>query len=149
MNRQIHGILSLLILFAAVLVAALAIVQSSVIWTILYLVGIFLSCLVVIYSFCTKCPCRKSGCGHVIPGKLTRFFPPRPEEPYSFMDRTGVVVPVVFMIVFPQYWLLAHPVYFYLFAVLCLVAAADIQFFVCKGCTNCYCPFFQEGCEEK
>jgi hypothetical protein len=52
------------------------------------------------------------------------------------------------MTVFPQYWLLKQPVYFYLFAALCLIAAADIQFFACKGCTNGFCPFFQ-GCEEK
>jgi hypothetical protein len=149
MNRQIHGILSLLIIFAAVLTATLAIVQSSVLWTILYIVGIFLSCLVLIYSFCTKCPCRKTDCGHVIPGKLTRFFPSRPEGPYTLMDKTGVVVPIVFMVVFPQYWLLAHPGYFYLFAALSLIAAADIQFFVCKGCNNRFCPFFQEGCEKK
>jgi len=149
MNRQIHGILSLLIILAAVITAALAIVQSSVIWTAVYLVGTFLSALVMINSFCTKCPCRKTDCGHVIPGKLTRFFPSRPEGPYTFMDKTGIVVPVVFMIVFPQYWLLEHPSYFYLFAVLCLVAAADIQFFVCKGCNNRFCPFFQEGCEKK
>ena len=149
MNRQIHGILSLLIMSAAVLTASLAIFQSSVIWTLIYLVGILLSCLVIIYSFCTKCPCRKTDCGHIIPGKLIRFFPPRPEGPYTFRDRTGVVVPLVFMIVFPQFWLLMHPVYFSLFAALWLIAAADIRFFVCKGCTNCFCPFFQGGCEKK
>lgn len=149
MNRRIHGILSLLILSAAVLTATLAIVQSSVIWTVLFLVGILLSCLVLIYSFCTKCPCRNTDCGHVIPGRLARFFPRRAEGPYTFWDKTGGEVPVVFMIVFPQYWLLAQPFYFYLFAALCLIAAADIQFFVCKGCTNRFCPFFKEGCEKK
>jgi hypothetical protein len=149
MNRQIHGILSLLILAAAVITATVAILQTSVIWALLYIIGIFLSCLVVVYSFCTKCPCRNTSCGHVIPGKLTRFFPPRQEGPYTFGDRTGVVVPVVFMIVFPQYWLLSQPTYFYLFAGLCLVAAADIQFFVCKGCSNRNCPFFQDGCQNQ
>lgn len=148
MNRRIHGILSLLILCVAVLAATLAIVQSSILWAVLYIVGILLSCLVLIYSFCTKCPCRKTDCGHVIPGKLTGLFPSRPEEPYTFADKTGVVVPIVFMIVYPQYWLLAQPVYFYLFAILCLIAAADIQFFVCKGCSNNLCPFFQERCEK-
>jgi hypothetical protein len=149
MNRQIHGLLSLLILAAAVVTATVAILQTSVLWAVLYIIGIFLSCLVLIYSFCTKCPCRKTGCGHVIPGKLTRFFPPREEGPYTFSDRTGVVVPIVFMIVFPQYWLLSHPTFFYLFVGFCLIAAADIQFFVCKGCNNRFCPFFQDGCGKK
>ena len=147
MNRQIHGILSLLILAAAVITATVAILQSSVMWTVLYIIGIILSCLVLIYSFCTKCPCRNTDCGHVIPGKLTRFFPSREEGPYTFRDKTGVVVPIVFMIVFPQYLAALQPVYFFLFAGLCLVAAADIQFFVCRGCNNCFCPFFQGECK--
>ncbi len=146
MNRQLHGILSLLILAAAAATATLAILQSSVIWAVLYLIGLFLSGLVAIYSFCTRCPCRNTACAHVIPGKLTRFFPGRREGPYTFGDRTGLVVPIVFFIVFPQYWLLSHPPYFYLFAGLCLAAAVDIQFFVCRGCSNCYCPFFAGEC---
>ena len=131
----------------AVITATLAIFQSSVFWTLVYLVGILLSCLVIIYSFCTKCPCRKTDCGHVIPGKLTRFFPPARKGLTPSWDKTGVVVPIVFVIVFPQYWLLSHPLYSVVFAVLCLIAAADIQFFVCKGCTNCFCPFFQGECK--
>jgi hypothetical protein len=141
MNRQVHGILSLLILAAAVGTAAVAIFQTSIMWAALYIVGIILSCLVVVYSFCTKCPSRKNDCGHLIPGKLTQFFPPRGEGPYTFRDKTGVVVPIVFMIVYPQYWLLSHPLYFYVFVALCLAAAADIQFFVCRGCANRFCPF--------
>jgi hypothetical protein len=144
MNRQTHGLLSLLIVFAAVLVATFAIVQSSVLWAVLYLVGILLSCLVIVYSFCTKCPCRNTDCGHVIPGKFTRLFPARVEEPYTLKDKIGVVVPLVFMIVFPQYWLLSHPAYFILFAALWLIAATGTQFFTCKGCANRFCPFFQE-----
>jgi hypothetical protein len=147
-RRQIHGIFSLLILAAAVLTATYAIVLSSLMWAVLYIVGILLSALVVVYSFCTKCPCRNTDCGHVIPGKLTQVFPAREEGPYTFRDKTGIVVPIVFMIVYPQYWLLSQPAYSVLFAVLLLIAAADIQFFVCRGCNNKYCPFFQERSEK-
>jgi hypothetical protein len=146
MNRQIHGILSLLIIFAAILTATFAIVQSSVLLAAIYLTGTFLSSLVMVYSFCTKCPCRQTSCGHIIPGKFTQFFPRRSEEPYTLSDKLGVVVPLVFIIVFPQYWLLSHLTYFILFAVLFLVAAADIQLFVCKGCSNHFCPFIQKEC---
>jgi hypothetical protein len=143
MNRQMHGILSLVLIAAAALVALSAIVQSSVFFAVLYLVGILLSALVIMFSFCTKCPCRTTGCGHVLPGILMRYFPPRPEGPYTLADKLGVVVPLVFLIVFPQYWLLANTGYFVIFAVLCLIAAAEIQFCVCRGCTNCNCPFHQ------
>lgn len=144
MNRTTHGILALLILAAAALTATAAILASSVVFAALYVVGIFLSSLVLIYSFCMKCPCRDSGCGHVIPGRITRVFPPREQGPYTFRDKTGVVVPIVFFIVFPQYWLLTQPLYMYIFVALCLIAAADVQFVVCRECTNCCCPFFQD-----
>lgn len=149
MNRQTNGIIALLLILAAVLTAAYAIFQTSVSWTVLYLVGILLSVLVIVYSFCTKCPSRTKDCSHVILGKMARFFPPRAEGPYTLRDKAGVVVPVVFLIVFPQYWLLSQPAYFVIFAAFCLGAAAVIQFFVCKGCANCYCPFFQGICEKQ
>lgn len=148
MNRQIHGLLSLLIMVAAIITATFAIIQFSVFWTLVYLVGILLSYLVIVFSFCTKCPCRNTACGHVLPGKIASFFPARAEGPYTLRDELGVIVPLVFMIAFPQYWLLSQPVYFILCAVLFLIAAADVRFFVCKGCTNCFCPFIQEGCEK-
>jgi hypothetical protein len=144
MKRTTHGILSLVIIAAAAVTATAAILASSVVFAALYVFGIFLSGLVLISSFCMKCPCRDTDCGHVIPGWLTRFFPPREQGPYTFVDKTGVVVPIVFLIVFPQYWLLSQPLYMYVFVALCLVAAADIQFFVCRGCTNCSCPFHQD-----
>lgn len=146
MNPQIHGILSLVVITAAVITAFLGIVQSSLFWAVLYLAGILLSSLIIVYSFCTKCPCRDTSCGHVIPGKLTRFFPRRREGPYTLADMVGVVVPVVFIVVFPQYWLLSNIGYFILFVVFWILAAVDIQFFVCRVCTNTYCPFFQNGC---
>lgn len=143
MSRQIHGVICLLILAAAALTALFAIATSSVFWALVYLVGVLLSALVVMFSFCTRCPCRTTGCGHVIPGKLMRFFPPGDEGPYTLADKFGVVVPVVFLIVFPQYWLLSNSALFVVFVALCLVAAADIQLVVCRGCTNGYCPFHQ------
>ena len=115
----------------------------------IYLVGILLSALVIIFSFCAKCPSRDKDCSHIVPGKIIRFFPPREEGPYTLRDKAGVVVPLVFLIVFPQYWLLSQPAYFVMFAALCLGTAAVVQFFVCKGCTNCYCPFFQGTCEKE
>lgn len=149
MNRQTYGLISLLLILAAVFTATYAIYQYSFLWTLLYVVGILLSSLVIVYSFCAKCPSRHKDCSHVIPGKIVRFFPRREEGSYTVTDKAGVVVPLVFLIVYPQYWLLSQPAYFVLFASLCLGAAAMIQFFVCKGCTNCYCPFFQGGCAKK
>lgn len=147
MNRQTCGILSLFLILAAILTATYAIYQSSPFWALVYIVGLMLSSLVIVFSFCTKCPSREKDCSHVIPGKIIRFFPRRAEAPYSFRDKAGVVVPLVFLIVYPMYWLLSQPAYFVMFAALCLGAAAVLQFFVCKGCANCYCPFFQGVCD--
>jgi hypothetical protein len=149
MNRQIHGILSLVLIAAAVITALAAIFPSSLFWALIYITGILASSLIIVYSFCAKCPCRHTSCGHVLPGALTWFFPRREEGPYTLADTVGVVVPLVFLVVFPQYWLFSHTVYFILFAAFWILAAADIQFFVCRDCANTCCPFFQGGCGKK
>ena len=46
MNRQTYGLLSILLILATIFTATYAILQSSVIWTVIYLVGILLSALV-------------------------------------------------------------------------------------------------------
>ena len=102
MNRQIHGILSLVLIAAAVITALAAIFPSSLFWALIYITGILASSLIIVYSFCAKCPCRHTSCGHVLPGALTWFFPRREEGPYTLADTVGVVVPLVFMVVFPQ-----------------------------------------------
>lgn len=140
MDRQIHGILSLFLIAAAILTAAFTILPYSPVWAGVYLAVTVLSFPVMVVSFCAKCPCRNAGCGHVVFGMRTRYLPPRGTNSYSVGDIAGVTGPLAFIVAFPLYWLIRQPVFFIPYIVLLVAAAVEIRLAVCKGCANGYCP---------
>jgi hypothetical protein len=140
MDRQQHGILSLALLLIAIGIGFVAILGYSVVSAVLYLVISILSLLLILYSFCCKCPCRLTSCGHVFPGKLTRFLPQRGEEPYTPADIAGVAVALLIILLDPQYWLIRSLPLFTAFWILILPALIEIRLKVCHGCRNDSCP---------
>lgn len=144
-TRQYHGIASLLLIVVAILVGALKIFWVSPVWSMIYLGISLISAAVIIFSFCSKCPCRVTACGHVFPGKLTKYLPKREESPYETRDLVGVIVPIIILFIFPQPWLIQDFMLLSVFWGLILVALIDISLCVCKGCTNNYCPVHKKG----
>lgn len=140
MTRRHHGVFSLVLMFLAIMVGIISIMQSSAFWAVIYLGLSIISLVVIIYSFCSKCPCREHSCGHVVFGKLTKLLPARVEGNYSVMDLAGVMVPLSVIIIFPQFWLRGNVLLIVLFWVLLIIACLDITVKVCRGCGNTYCP---------
>lgn len=139
MKRQQHGILSLILFFMAVGIGAISIAPSSSLMAITYMLISAISFVLIVYSYCSKCSCRKHTCGHVLPGIITRFLPHRIEAGYTIMDYIGVALPLSFIVLFPQYWLNDNSLLIVSFWSLVLVAAVDILLKVCKGCENENC----------
>lgn len=139
MKRQEHGILSLILFFMAVGIGAISIVQTSSLMAITYMLTSAISFVLIVYSYCSKCSCRKHTCGHVLPGIITRFLPHRIEASYTIMDYIGVALPIIVIVVFPQYWLKNNILLLVSFWSLILVAVVDILLKVCKGCENENC----------
>jgi hypothetical protein len=140
MSYRQHGFLSVILFFSAIGVAL----------TILFLsttsVGIIYSCIVVIgsggilFSFCTKCPCRDHHCSHVILGPLSKILPNRQTTPYSNGDILGLIGSFLIILVFPQMWIWKYPFWGILFWALTIAAVADILNSVCPQCKNIRCP---------
>lgn len=144
MTRQHHGVLSLLILLTAIIIGINGIARVSLITAVIYVVFSIIGFTIVIYSFCSKCPCRLNSCGHVFPGKITKMLPKRDESAYRIADYLGALVPLVFILLFPQLWLTNNLLLLVAFWLLVLFALTEIYFKVCKGCSNCYCPMTQK-----
>lgn len=140
MTRSHHGILSLFLLLMAIVIGALSIFKSSVLLTIAYLGASMILFTIVIYSYCSKCPCRLHSCAHILPGKLTKFLPSRKVGQYITLDFLGVIIPLVIIFAFPQLWLIKNLGLLIVFWALVIVALVEIRFSVCKGCGNQYCP---------
>lgn len=108
----------------------------SVVYMGVSLIGL----LVLVFSFCSKCPCRVNDCGHDLFGRITKFLPARHEIGYNFWDYLGVIVPLVFILAFPQFWLWQYINVAIIFWALFILALIVILMKVCPGCKNNYCP---------
>jgi hypothetical protein len=140
MNRQQHGMLSLIFLGISLAVGIFSIGKSSVLLAILYGCVLGLSGVVILYSFCARCMCRGTTCGHVIPGMLTKYLPRRMSGRYTSGDRIGMVLPLVVSLIYPQYWLIGNLWWWGAFWVLFIGASIEIRTQVCRGCGNRNCP---------
>ena len=97
------------------------------------------SFLIVIYSYCTKCKCHEKNCAHLIVGPIAKFMPKREMNKYTIMDYIGVFIPILLIILIPQYWLFKSIILLFLFWILLIVAFIEIIGFVCKTCGNDNC----------
>jgi hypothetical protein len=139
-RRNFHGVFSLILLLASVVMALSYILILSLGWGLAYLGIIMLANPIVLYAYCTKCLCREDACSHVFPGRLTRLLPARKQGPYTFSDYfwTGICLMVLFA--FPIPWLWQSKMVLFGYWLLLIIGLAEILFLVCRTCRNENCP---------
>jgi hypothetical protein len=140
MDRRGHGMVSAVLFVLAVGVGLLAIYLVSPAIALVYMALCAVLFVVVLWGFCARCPHRGVSCAHLIPGVLASLLPERKCQPYSPGERAGAAVALLFMVLFPQPWLIAKPLLLVLFWALVAGAALEIRVAVCRGCANIYCP---------
>jgi hypothetical protein len=140
MDRRGHGMVSAAMFGLAVGVGLLAIYIASPEIALVYLALGAVLFVVVLWGFCARCPHRGAGCIRLIPGVLASLLPARKCQPYSPRETAGVVVALLFLLLFPQLWLIASLPLLVLFWALVAAAAVEIRVAVCRGCANIYCP---------
>ncbi len=140
MAGKFHGVFSLLLILASVVIAIGYMLGNFFGWGLVYLGIVVLVNPIVLYSYCAKCLCREDACSHVIPGKLTRLLPGRRQGPYSFWDYFATAISLVALFGFPQIWLWRSKGLLVLFWILVTIGLAEILFFVCQTCRNTNCP---------
>jgi hypothetical protein len=73
MAGKFHGVFSLLLIAAAVVIALAYMLSQSISRGLVYLAILMFANPIVLYSYCAKCICREDACSHFFPGKLTRL----------------------------------------------------------------------------
>jgi len=145
MNRQVHGVGSLLLVFGALIVALVSVFRESAAMGVVYLVIILVSLPTIVYAFCSKCPCEGNRCGHVLPGLFKQLLPKRDHPDYTRLDLAGLLLPFLALIAFPQWWLWKTAALFALFWVLLVIGVVEIRRCVCPDCTNKSCPICSDS----
>jgi hypothetical protein len=133
-----HGIISMILFFAAITLSIIAMLRESTLGTIIYLIFLLLGFISVIYSYCTKCTGRFH-CGHIIIGKIAQRFPKRSQTLYTQWDYIGVIIPLLIILLFPQLFLFKIKWMFFGFWLLTILAVIEIKLFVCTKCPNSQC----------
>ncbi len=139
-RRILHGLISLVMITALAAIGFVAIVRRTPVGAIGYLAATATGFVLILHFACSKCSCRFSGCGHLVPGPLTRLLPRRKDGNYTSLDMSLTAAGCAPLILFPQYWLSAFPSLFVAFWATALLLSAEIILFVCKDCGNRYCP---------
>jgi len=135
-----HGLISLLLLVISIIFGSLVVLSKSTFLGFVYLLILVISFPVIIYSFCSKSPCRYNNCGHILPGLLTKILPKRQTKEYTKLDWIGVLIPSLIIVLYPQYWLWGNKLYLLFFWLPILIGVYDIKRCVCPKCVNNYCP---------
>ncbi|MBN1185230.1 MAG: hypothetical protein JXB49_23295 [Bacteroidales bacterium] len=138
MKKLPHGLISLTLAFLSISGGFYAIFIVNNLLAILYSIIMLLGFMVIIYSYCTKCPGRFT-CGHIILGKLAALFPKRDEEAYSKWDYLGVIISFLLIIAIPQFYLWKIKWLFISFWTLLILAVMEINKHVCTKCLNNNC----------
>ena len=140
MRGNFHGVFSLILILASVVIALFYMLSLTLGWGLSYLGIIIIANPVVLYAYCAKCLCRDDACSHVFPGKLTRLLPPRKQGPYTVADYFWTALSLMALFGFPIPWLWQSKVLFFGYWLLLLTGLAEILFFVCPTCRNENCP---------
>lgn len=140
MTYKQHGWLSLILIATLFSIAIVSLLTSPTIVILEYLLVTLLGGIIIVYSFCAKCPIRTTGCRHIIIGPLTRILPQRKQAPYTAVDMFFTTIAILAIAGFPQFALLSKIQLFISYWVTAVVLVLEITLFICRGCGNVYCP---------
>lgn len=140
MSHMFHGWISLIMIATLLVISIASLITSSIIVVAGYLLISLFGGMVVVYSFCAKCPIRITGCRHIIIGPLTRILPQRKEAPYTAVDIFFTTIAIVAIVGFPQVSLITKIPLFISYWITAILLVVEIVLFICRGCGNVYCP---------
>lgn len=142
---NIHGIISYALISVATFSALIYLFSISLIHGLIYLILFLTGSGLIMGRYCTKCPCRETNCGHVLPGKLTKYFPKRPKTEYNSADHFTLILAILMLFAYPQYFLFQNIYAFVVFWCMSIIALLEINFLVCTKCENTKC----KACKNK
>ena len=137
--KKFNGVTSLILFAVSMLIGLHILWINAVNLAVFYVIILLAACILIPYVYCTKCPCRKTNCAHILPGLITRFMPDRDPENYTILDWAVVMTFMGLLIVLPQCWLYENILLFTVFWTLSIIAGIQILFFICKTCDNKKC----------
>lgn len=137
-SGRFHGGMSITLVAAAMLLAAVVLFAEAWALGLVYLAVLVAGMAAILYAYCAKCACKRH-CAHVVIGKLASRIDRAP-GPYTRAEMLAVALAGLAMVALPQPWLIRLPGALVVFWVLVGIGVAQVRTFVCRSCTNAHCP---------
>jgi hypothetical protein len=135
------GLLTILMHLGAEVLGLCAIIPYSVPHALVYFGVMLVTTLLIVYSFCSKCPCHARQCSHVILGPVARILPKRRTGRYTRTDYLALATAFLASILYPEYWLWKYDYLPFIFYLIVIATISLILLKVCPHCKNVNCPF--------
>ena len=132
-------------LFAAIpfITAFIAILKSSLIWAMIYILVFLTQFLIVEYRFfCTHCPhyCQDgytTKCLFI--WGVPKYFKAR-QYPLTIFDKFMIILGFLIIILFPIYWLFSQPLLLVIYLLSWTVFGLTLKRYECNRCIYFHCP---------
>lgn len=141
MNYRIYGLITVLMHVTGLGIGLAAILPHSSLHAAIYLILSVAATLGLVYCFCSKCPCHRRHCSHVLLGPIARILPKRKICKYHSADYWGLGLTFFAPAVYQAHWLWKNAVLSCLFYSLFIATILLILWKVCPQCRNVNCPF--------
>lgn len=138
MSKQFHGLFSLGLAGAAIVIALVTAFRAAWFWGVLYLALCLAAPPIILRLYCAKCP-AKLCCAHVIPGKAAAKIIRQPGA-YTPTEKGWTFLILLLMFGLPQAWLWRELWALAAFWTLLAFAVVEIRMCICPACRNVYCP---------
>lgn len=135
---NIHGIISLLLVYMSFTIGGIIVFQHSTIIGWLYILSLILFHILIPVIYCSKCDGRNH-CQHYLMGKISKMLSKPKSSDYTISDTIITFLFIVIPVLIPQFWLFNHWVYFALYWVLFFAAGIEVRYAVCVRCENKKC----------
>jgi Carbohydrate esterase, sialic acid-specific acetylesterase len=134
MPRILYTAVSMFLFFTAVGLALGAVFPASPMMAGVYLTVALLSFVLIVVSYCAKCPHCGSQCVHVLPGKIAAVLTKPKSGAHSFADILLIIIGINAVILIPQLWLVYDLRLLVLFWVFIVAAGFVVVCLICPGC---------------
>lgn len=143
-KEVLSGIISLLFLLCSLVIAAVnLLINDYFFYLIMYIVFIMVGFWGILFFYCRKCKHIKSHtCRHWLPGFLINKWFKKSAQSCSSFDIIIVLTALLFILGFHPIWLYKNILLLFLFWINIISACVIISAFVCKGCYNTNCTFY-------
>ena len=141
MSYKVPGVGSLIVVCIGLIFGAIPLFMESIYLGIIFTLLLVLSFLFLLYSYCRQCPHVINGtCRHVVIGLLVKkLFKLKEAKPYRLKEIWIGILPIIFLILAMQYWLLQYFIFFIGFWIMIVLGVIIIRLAVCTSCENTHC----------